>query len=58
MKTTFYDMKLKQKVEADIVEKVIYGEEGRKRYAVRGKTDDGRALTKFVSKDDWDGTQV
>ncbi len=58
MKTTFYDVKTKSKVEADVTEKVVYGEEGRKRYALRAKTSDGRSLTKFVSKDDWDKAQV
>lgn len=58
MRTTFYDVKERQKVEADVTEKVVYGEEGRKRYALRGKTADGRTLTKFVSKDEWDRTEA
>ncbi len=58
MRATFYDVKERQKVEADVTEKVVYGEENRKRYALKGKTADGRALTKFVSKDEWDRTQV
>jgi len=58
VKTTFYDVKERKKVEADVTDKVVYGEEGRKRYALRGKTPDGRMLTKFVSKADWDQTQV
>ncbi|MHB9132671.1 MAG: hypothetical protein ACYDBB_16500 [Armatimonadota bacterium] len=58
MKATFYDVKEKQKVEADVTDKVVYGEAGRQRYALRGKTADGRALTKFVSKEEWDRTQV
>ncbi|MHB0937965.1 MAG: hypothetical protein ACYDCO_08905 [Armatimonadota bacterium] len=58
MKTTFYDVKERKKVEADVTDKVVYGEEGRKRYALRGKTADGRMLTKFVSKDDWDKAEV
>ncbi len=54
MKAEFYDVKLRKKVEADVVDKVEYGKEGNKRYAIRGKTDDGRNLTKFVGKADWD----
>lgn len=58
MRTTFYDVKQKAKVEADVTEKVVYGEPGRERYAFRARTEDGRSLTKFVSKADWDKTQV
>ena len=58
MKTTFYDVKERKKVDADVTEKVVYGEPGRERYALRGKTADGRTLTKFVSKDDWDKAEV
>ncbi len=54
MKTTFYDVKMKTKVDADVTEKVVYGKKGNERYAVKGKTSDGRNLTKFVSKADWD----
>lgn len=58
MKDVFYDVKLRQKVEAEVIEKVTYGTEGRKRYALRAKTSDGRNLTKFVSKDTWDKANV
>ena len=58
MKATFYDVKLRKKVEADITEKVVYGKDGRQRYALRGRTSDGRNLTKFVSKADWDAVNV
>lgn len=58
MKATFYDVKLRKKVDAEVTEKKVYGEEGRKRYALRGKTSDGRNLTKFVSKADWDKVNV
>jgi hypothetical protein len=54
MKDTFYDVKLRTKVQATIVEKVTYGEPGKERYALRAKTDDGRNLTKFVKKADWE----
>ncbi|MCK5148339.1 hypothetical protein KAR48_16400 [bacterium] len=58
MKDTFYDVKLRKKVEAEVVEKVTYGEPGKERYALRGKTDDGRNLTKFVKKADWDALSI
>ena len=58
MKSTFYDVKERKSVEADVVEKVVYGKPGSERYAFKGKTADGRNLTKFVSKADWDQAQV
>lgn len=54
MKHTFYDVKAKAKVNADVTEFVTYGEAGRMRYAFKGKTADGRSLTAFVSKDVWE----
>ena len=58
MKETFYDVKLRTKVEADVTEKVTYGEPGKLRYAIKAKTADGRNLTKFVSKATWDSLTV
>ena len=58
MTATFYDVKLRKKVEAQVTEKVVYGDKGKERYALRGKTSDGRNLTKFVSKADWDKVHV
>lgn len=58
MKDTFYDVKLRQKVEAEVVEKVTYGEPGKERYALKAKTADGRNLTKFVKKADWEKVQI
>ena len=58
MDSTFYDVKTRAKVQTAVVEKVEYGDDGRKRYAVRGVTKDGRNLTKFVSKDAWDKADV
>ncbi|MCG8603604.1 hypothetical protein MJD09_01210 [bacterium] len=58
MRTTFYDVKLRQKVEAEVTEKVVYGDPGKERYAFRAKTADGRNLTKFVSKADYDRADV
>jgi hypothetical protein len=55
MKATFYDVKLKQKVEADVTEKV---QMANGRYAFKAKTSDGRNLTKFVKKEDYDKANV
>lgn len=57
MKHTFYDVKTKSKVTAEVTEFVSYGDEGRKRYAFKGKTADGRNLTAFVAKADWEKAQ-
>lgn len=58
MKTNFYDVKLRKSVEAEVTEKVKYGKPGNERYAFRAKTDDGRNLTKFVKKADWEAANV
>ena len=54
MKHSFYDVKERKKVEADVTEKVVYGEKGKERYAFKGKTKDGRNLTAFVGKATYD----
>ena len=51
---TFYDVKTRKKVEGVILEKKEYLVNGLIRYAVKAKTDDGRWLTRFVSKSDYD----
>ena len=50
----FYDVKKKASVTTAITECKVYGEGNRVRYAVCGKTDDGRNLTAFVSKETYD----
>lgn len=47
MKATFYDVKLRKKVDADVTEKVVYGKEGNHRYAIKGRTSDGRNTHKI-----------
>ncbi len=42
MKDTFYDVKERKSVEADVAEKVVYGKAGSERYAFKAKTADGR----------------
>lgn len=54
MKMKFYDVKTRTTVEAEVTEKKEYKNRGQVRYAVRGVTSDGRPLTKFVSKADYD----
>jgi len=58
MKTTFYDVKLRKKVKADVVKRQKYQANGSTRYALKGKTSDGRSLTRFVSKADFDAATV
>ena len=50
----FYDVKKKASVTTKITECKVYGEGNRVRYAVCGKTDDGRNLTVFVNKDTYE----
>jgi len=54
MKHSFYDVKLRKKVQADVTEFKSYGKGTSKRFAFRGKTKDGRNLTAFVSQADWE----
>jgi len=60
MAIEFYDVKTKAKVkveEANITKVTFKGESGRVTYGIRG-VHDGRKLTKFVSKADWDKLKV
>ena len=54
MKHAFYDVKAKKSVEAEVIAAVTYGSDTRIRYAFKGETADGRPLTAFVKKADWD----
>ena len=58
MKHTFYDVKSKNKVETEVIDKVAYAGKSGFRYALVGKTEDGRKLTAFVKKDLWESTEV
>lgn len=58
MKAEFYDVKAKTKVTAKVTEKVTFGEGEKVRYALKGRTDDGRSLTRFVSKKDFDAAKI
>ncbi|MBE2270736.1 MAG: hypothetical protein IAE80_21030 [Anaerolinea sp.] len=57
MSVEFYDVKTRKKVTIDdknVLKTTFTTANGQVRYGLRGKTDDGRMLTKFVSKADWD----
>ncbi len=57
MAVEFYDVKTRQKVKIEdpqVTKTTFTTKNGQVRYGVRGKTSDGRMLTKFVSKSDWD----
>ena len=58
MKHSFYDVKAKKKVQADVTKKVTYGAKGNERYAFKAQTKDGRNLTAFVSKVDWTAAKI
>lgn len=61
MSIEFYDVKHRTKVTVpqERITKVTFTQaNGQVRYAFRGTTDDGRKLTKFCSKADWDAMNV
>ncbi len=61
MAVEFYDVKLKKKVQVadhQITKTKFTSDSGRVTYGIRGKTSDGRKLTKFVSKAEWDKLKV
>jgi hypothetical protein len=57
----FYDVKIRKKVsipEKDVKKTKFTAKNGQVRYGLRAKTEDGRNLTKFVSKGDWEKMSV
>ncbi len=65
MSVVFYDVKNRKKVEVQEsqIRKTSYSSSTksgavRTRYAFRGKLADGRNVTKFCTKADWDATNV
>jgi hypothetical protein len=57
MSVEFYDVKTRQKVKIEDgkVKRVTFKtKKGGIRYGLRAQTSDGRKLTKFVSKADWE----
>jgi hypothetical protein len=65
MEVEFYDVKTRQKVTLpeSRIEKIKYVRtlsdgSTQTRFAFRGKTDDGRNLTKFCKREDWEAASV
>lgn len=61
MAIEFYDVKTRKKVqiaEKDVVKVTFETKKGQTRYGLRAKTSDGRNLTKFVSKADWESLNL
>jgi hypothetical protein len=61
MSIEFYDVKVREKVaipESKITKIKITQKNGQVRHAFRAMTEDGRKLTKFCSKADWDAMKV
>lgn len=54
----FYDVKNRESIETEVIDKVTYQVRGQTRYAVKGKTADGRNLTRFVNKDVYDSVTL
>lgn len=57
MAVEFYDVKTRKKVSIDdknVMKTTFTTANGQTRYGLRGKTADGRMLTKFISKGDWE----
>lgn len=57
----FYDVKIRKKVsipEKEVKKTTFTAKNGQIRYGLRAKTSDGRNLTKFVSKADWEKMNV
>jgi len=55
MEAEFYDVKAHAKVKTKVTDKVKY-DNGR--YAFKGQTKDGRPLTRFVKKEDFDKAKI
>lgn len=57
MAVEFYDVKFRKKVKVedkDVKRVTFITKNGQTRYGLQAKTADGRNLTKFVSKQDWE----
>ena len=51
MQAEFWDVKEGKKIKTEVLEAKHYEKGG---YAFKGKTKDGRSLTRFISKDEYD----
>lgn len=54
MKHQFFDVVLKRKVQREVIAAVKTGKGDRTRYALKAQTEDGRSLTAFVKKEEWE----
>lgn len=54
MEANFYDVKMKQKVTAKVETAEKYAKNGTTRYAIKGKTADGRTLTCFCNQETYE----
>jgi hypothetical protein len=55
----FYDVKTRKKVDLPsekVMKKKFVTSNGQERFGLRGETEDGRKLTKFISKADWESS--
>lgn len=58
LKQEFFDFKTRSKIAAVVLRKAVYGAGNKARYALCSLTDDGRPLTKFVTKKEYDSFRV
>lgn len=58
VKFEFYDVKKRQIVESEIIDKMTFGQGWKRRYAFRAKTPDGRQLIRIVGKPEWDWLRI
>ena len=54
MKYSFYDVKTRKKVQAEVIDSKSYGKGKQKRFALIAQTKDGRKLLTFVKKEEYD----
>ena len=57
MKHSFFDVKTRKKVQAEVTEFKTYGKGTQKRYAFKAQTKDGRNLLTFVKKEEWEAAK-
>ena len=58
MKAVFYDIKTRSKVEREVIGKKDMSKNGRKSFALKAKSEDGRPLTTFVSEEAYKAANV
>ena len=57
MKYSFYDVKTRKKVQAEVTGFPTYGKGKQKRYAFTAETKDGRKLLTFVKKEEYEAAK-